>query len=51
MQVIERRFLSNDAELKKMVDEEFQKLQIGQTIYNLRKEVDIRIVDCDKQSA
>ena len=38
MEIIERRFLSKDAELKKMVDEEFQKLQIGQQIYDLRKE-------------
>ncbi len=38
MEIIERRFLSNDSELKKMVDEEFQKLQIGQQIYDLRKE-------------
>lgn len=38
MQIIERRFLSNNPELKKMVDEEFQKLQIGQQIFELRKE-------------
>ncbi len=38
MEIIERRFLSNDSELRKMVDEEFQKLQIGQQIYDLRKE-------------
>ena len=38
MEIIERRFLSKDAELKKMVDEEFQKLQISQQIYDLRKE-------------
>lgn len=35
--LIERRFLSKDPKLKKMVDEEFQKLRIGHQIYELRK--------------
>jgi DNA-binding XRE family transcriptional regulator len=38
MQIIDRRFLRDDKKLKKMVDEEFQKLQIGQQIFKLRKE-------------
>ena len=38
MQIIERHFLNKDSELKNMVNEEFQKLQIGQQIYDLRKE-------------
>lgn len=38
MKIIERRFLNKDKELKKMVEEEFQKLQIGQQIYDLRIE-------------
>ena len=37
MKIIEQRFLRNDKALKKMVDQEFQKLQIGQQIYDLRK--------------
>jgi DNA-binding XRE family transcriptional regulator len=37
MEILEQRFLRNDKELRKMVDEEFQKLQIGQQIYDLRK--------------
>jgi DNA-binding transcriptional regulator YiaG len=37
MQIIEQRFLRNDTALKEMVDQEFDKLQIGQQIYELRK--------------
>ena len=37
MEIINRIFLYKDKELKKMVDVEFQKLQIGQQIYDLRK--------------
>jgi DNA-binding XRE family transcriptional regulator len=37
MEIIEKRFLRNDKALRIMVDQEFQKLQIGEQIYDLRK--------------
>jgi DNA-binding transcriptional regulator YiaG len=37
--ILERRYLRDDPEMKKLVQEEFEKLQIGQQIYDLRKQV------------
>jgi len=38
IEILDRRYVRNDAEMKKLVEEEFEKLQIGQQIYDLRKE-------------
>ena len=38
MEIIERLFLRNDPELRKMVDEQFEQFLIGQQIYDLRQE-------------
>jgi predicted XRE-type DNA-binding protein len=41
LEIIERRYLRKDKEMKRIVDEEFEKLQIGLQIYNLRREADL----------
>jgi len=41
MELLERRYLRNDSEMQKLVDEEFEKLEIGQQIYDLRKEANL----------
>ncbi len=41
VEILDRRYIRNDSEMKKMVDEEFEKLQIGQQIYDLRKEANL----------
>jgi DNA-binding XRE family transcriptional regulator len=41
LEIIERRYLRKDKEMKRLVDEEFEKLQIGLQIYNLRREADL----------
>lgn len=41
MEIIERRYVRNDPEMQKLVQEEFEKLQIGQQIYDLRKEANL----------
>jgi DNA-binding XRE family transcriptional regulator len=41
MEILERRYVRNDPEMQKLVQEEFEKLQIGQQIYDLRKEANL----------
>jgi DNA-binding XRE family transcriptional regulator len=41
VEILDRRYIRNDPEMKKMVEEEFEKLQIGQQIYDLRKEANL----------
>ncbi len=41
VEILDRRYVRNDSEMKKMVEEEFEKLQIGQQIYDLRKEANL----------
>jgi transcriptional regulator with XRE-family HTH domain len=38
VKLLDRRYVRNDEEMKKLVEEEFEKLKIGQQIYDLRKE-------------
>ena len=38
MEILDQRYLKNDPALRKIVDEEFEKLRIGQQIYDLRQE-------------
>ena len=38
MEIIERHFFRKDPELRRMAEEEYQKLLIGQQIYDLREE-------------
>jgi DNA-binding XRE family transcriptional regulator len=38
VELLDRRYVHNDSEMKKLVEEEFEKLKIGQQIYDLRKE-------------
>ena len=46
---LDRRYIRNDSEMKKMVEEEFEKLQIGQQIYDLRK-TGWHVLVCDNRS-
>ena len=41
VEILDRRYIRNNPEMKKMVEEEFEKLQIGQQIYDLRKEANL----------
>lgn len=41
VELLDRRYVRNDEEMKKLVDEEFEKLEIGQQIYDLRKEANL----------
>ena len=41
VELLDRRYVRNDPEMQKLVDEEFQKLEIGQQIYDLRKEANL----------
>lgn len=41
VELLDRRYIRNDPEMQKMVDEEFEKLEIGQQIYDLRKEANL----------
>ena len=41
MEILDRRYVRNDPEMQKLVQEEFQKLQIGQQIYDLRQEANL----------
>lgn len=41
MEILERRYVRNDPEMQKLVQEEFEKLQIGQQIYDFRKEANL----------
>jgi DNA-binding XRE family transcriptional regulator len=41
VEILDRRYMRDDSKMKKMVEEEFQKLQIGQQIYDLRKEASL----------
>ena len=41
VEILDRRYIRNDSEMKKMVEEEFEKLQIGQQIYDIRKEANL----------
>ena len=38
VELLDRRYVRKDEEMKKLVEEEFEKLNIGQQIYDLRKE-------------
>jgi DNA-binding XRE family transcriptional regulator len=38
VKLLDRRYVRNDEDMKKLVEEEFEKLKIGQQIYDLRKE-------------
>lgn len=41
VELLDRRYIRNDPEMQKLVDEEFEKLEIGQQIYDLRKEANL----------
>jgi DNA-binding XRE family transcriptional regulator len=41
VELLDRKYVRKDEKLKKMVEEEFEKLQIGQQIYDLRKEANL----------
>jgi DNA-binding XRE family transcriptional regulator len=41
VEILNRRYVRNDNEMQKLVDEEFEKLKIGQQIYELRKEANL----------
>jgi len=41
VELLNRKYVRNDEKMKKMVEEEFEKLQIGQQIYDLRKEANL----------
>ena len=41
VELLDRRYVRNDEEKKKRVEEEFEKLEIGQQIYDLRKEANL----------
>jgi len=41
MELLDRRYLRNDGEMQKLVEAEFEKLKIGQQIYDLRKEANL----------
>lgn len=38
VELLERRYVRNDPDMQKLVDEEFQKLEIGQRLYGLERE-------------
>ena len=38
IEILERRYVRNDPEMKRLIQEEFEKLQIAQQIYDLRQE-------------
>jgi predicted transcriptional regulator len=41
VELLDRKYVRNDEKMKKMVEEEFENLQIGQQIYDLRKEANL----------
>lgn len=41
VELLDRKYVRKDEKMKKMVEEEFEKLQIGQQIYDLRKEANL----------
>ncbi|CAN5149832.1 hypothetical protein BH11CYA1_BH11CYA1_51220 [soil metagenome] len=41
IELLDRKYVRKDEKMKKMVEEEFEKLQIGQQIYDLRKEANL----------
>lgn len=41
VELLDRRYVRNDSEMQNLVNEEFEKLEIGQQIYELRKEANL----------
>ncbi len=41
VELLNRKYVRKDEKMKKMVEEEFERLQIGQQIYDLRKEANL----------
>ncbi|MBS2009584.1 MAG: helix-turn-helix transcriptional regulator [Cyanobacteria bacterium SZAS TMP-1] len=41
VELLDRKYIRNDENMKTLVKEEFEKLQIGQQIYDLRKEANL----------
>ncbi len=49
VEILEHLFLRNDPEMRKRVDKELEKLQIGQQIYDLRTEANLTQEDLAKK--